>query len=221
MSEQITLADGGVLDVGRWPLPEGLTDGVLNRAQLAVAFSTSENTISKWIGQGMPVQSSGQNGTSYELRLSHCYAWRMDREEAARSEKAQRDSLAQQAAFAFRNLDDDAAEEDHLLSAREYREWSEAELKKLQADEARGRLVRAERVQRVFEDILVKVRSNVNTMPDFAEREFGLTAQQVAKFQTRCDDLLSDLRDQIGREVLVSGQIVELSDDDRQDALEL
>ena len=39
MSSILALADGSVIDLSRFPLPAGVEDGILNRAQLALAFS--------------------------------------------------------------------------------------------------------------------------------------------------------------------------------------
>ena len=87
MSHTITLADGSVLDVARYPLPDGVTDNgtPLNRAQLAAAFGVSVNAVTDWINKGMPALSTGQNGVAYEFRLAHCWAWRQSRDERVRA----------------------------------------------------------------------------------------------------------------------------------------
>lgn len=210
MSHLITLADGSVLDAARWPLPDGMQDGVLNRAQLAVAFTVSENTITKWMQQGMPVLSAGQNGVAYEFVLSHCHAWRMQREEALRRERARGDQLAAQAALAFRNLESDQAEEEATLTAKDVSEWAEAEYKRNRAAEQRGDLIRVDRVRQAVEEMLTAVRTAVYTLPDYAEREFGLTPGQVAKMQTRCDEVLVEMRNGIERNVIAAGQGAQL-----------
>lgn len=201
----ITLADGSVLDLARWPLPAEIEDGVVNRAQLARAFSVSENTVTKWITQGMPVQTEGQNGVAYEFRLSHCYAWRAQRDQDARDRRARGDQLAAQAALAFRNLDQDQEEEEGGLSADELRKWSEAEYHRNRVAEQRGALVRAERVQDTLEGLLVAFRTAQTTLPDWCEREFGLTAAQVAKLEARCDQILQEARMLIERNGLAGG----------------
>ncbi|MBL3611465.1 hypothetical protein JMM60_22460, partial [Rhodovulum sulfidophilum] len=48
-----------------YPLPEGVEDTAMNRAQIARALDVSDNTISKWIAQGMPVLEEGGNGREY------------------------------------------------------------------------------------------------------------------------------------------------------------
>jgi phage terminase Nu1 subunit (DNA packaging protein) len=207
MGTQIELADGTVLDLAAYPLPEGVEDGVLNRAQVARAFNVSENTVGKWIGQGMPVEAQGQNGVGYELRLSHCYAWKMARDAARAEERARSDQIAAQAALAFLNLD---AEEDERpsLTAKQMKELSEAEFRRNQLAEQKGELVRANRVREVFEHILGAVRANVTTVADYAEREFGLTPAQVEKLDARCADLLRSMRSEI--EEVLAPRLIDL-----------
>ncbi|RWR31346.1 DUF1441 family protein [Sinirhodobacter populi] len=210
MSEVITLDDGSVLDVARYPLPDGVADDgtPLNRVQLAKAFGVSENTITKWVGQGMPVVSSGQNGISYEFRLSHCYAWRQSRDEKVRAAKVKGDQLAAQAALAFRNLDDDQAEEESELTADDLRKWSEAEYHRNRVAEQRGDLVRADRVRAVLEDLFVAFGTAMDTFPDFAEMEFGLSPAQVAKVQAHCDQTRDDLRQKIAALISRPGAVL-------------
>lgn len=200
MGERITLADGTELDVGRWPLPEGVEDDpevFMNRAQLAQAFVVSENTISKWVDRGMPVAKVGSNGTAYEFRFPHCWAWWNWREETKARARSAADRMAQQAALAFRNLDEDEAERHGTLSAKELRELAEADYHRNRAAEQRGELVRADRVRAALQDVFVAVRTNLTTLPDFLELEFGLSNADVEKAQRRCDDLLVQIRQSI------------------------
>ncbi|OWJ69832.1 hypothetical protein CDV50_16055 [Haematobacter massiliensis] len=211
MSYVITLSDGEMLDVSAWPLPDGVDDGVLNRAQLAKAFRVTENTITKWLGLGMPALSEGQNGVAYEFQLSHCYAWRQHRDEKARAAKQRGDHLAAQAALAFRNLDEDQAEEEAELTADDLRKWSEAEYHRNRVAEQRGDLIRADRVRAVLEEIFVAFGAQMETLPDFAEMEFGLTAAQVSKMEARCEQLRIDVRGRIEK-LLTRGAVVSLGD---------
>lgn len=208
MSGMLTLEDGSTLDLSAWPLPDGLDDGVLNRTLLGRAFDVSENTISKWVLQGMPVEEVGGNGSSYSFRLSHCWAWRKQREETLRFEKEQAESLAQQAAMAFLNLGSDADEGERGLSAKAMKELAEADYQRNRAAELRGELVRASRVQALFEDLIVQFRVTMDTLPDWAEAEFGLTPRQVDAMQKRCDQVLIEAKHAISEHVLQRGEIV-------------
>lgn len=219
MFDLVTLSDGSVLDVSLYPLPEGQEDGVLSRVQIARAFKMSENTITKWTSQGMPVEASGGNGTAYEYRLSHCYAWRMQRDTNLRAEKSRGDNIAAQAAMSFRNLDIDQEEIEGKLTAKELREWSEAEYQRNKAAQQRGDLVRSDRTRALLEGLLVNVRMAIDTLPDFMEREFGLTSRQVAQAQERCDEVLIEMQTTIARDHLGAGRVVPLGDDARQSGL--
>lgn len=196
MSSTVTLADGSVLDVSRHPLPDGVEDDgtPLNRAQLARAFGVSENTVTKWLGQGMPALSTGANGVAYEFSLSHCWAWRQDRDDRSRAAKARGDELAAQAALAFRNLDDDQAEAEAGMTPGELRQWSEAEYHRNRVAEQRGDLVRVDRMRALIEDVFVTFGAEMDTLPDFAEMEFGLSVEQVTKLQARCDQMRLEVR---------------------------
>ncbi len=204
----VTLADGGLLDVSAWPLPEGVADGVLNRAQLARAFNVSENTITKWLGLGMPALSDGQNGVPYEFQLAACHAWRQSRDEKARAGKQRGDLLAMQAALAFRNLESDQEEAEGGLTADDLRKWSEAEYQRNRVAEQRGDLVRAEAMRRLLEDLLVLLGNAMDTLPDFAELNFGLTSDQVAQLQARCDAVRIETRQKVEEALLKPGAVI-------------
>ena len=195
MSSILTLADGSVVELSRFPLPEGVEDGVLNRAQLALAFNMSENTISKWVLQGMPVQSAGQNGVAYEFSLSHCWAWKQSRDEDAMAAKRRGDQLATQAALAFRNLDADEDEANSQMTAAEVRAWAEAEYHRNRAAEQRGELMRTSRVLQAVEDMIVAFGTAMDTLPDWAELEFGLTPDQVQQLQDKADAIRQEARE--------------------------
>ena len=221
MSSHITLADGGVLDVGAWPLPEGVEDGIVNRSQLAIAFGVSENTITKWLQSGMPVLSAGQNGISYEFKLSHCWAWKQSRDDEARRAKRKGDQLAAKAAMAFRNLESDASEEETVLTAADVRAWSEAEYARNRVAVQRGDLLRADRVQSVLEDMLVGFRTAITTLPDWAEVELGLEADAVARLQTRCDQVLKDCRTEAEKIIPRQAQVIAIGAENAQQELGL
>ncbi|MDN3711637.1 terminase small subunit [Paracoccus cavernae] len=221
MSEVITLSDGSMLDLARHPLPDGVEDDgtPLNRAQLAAAFSVSVNAVTDWVNKGMPVMSTGQNGVAYEFRLSHCWAWRQDRDERARASKLRGDQLVAQASLAFRNLDEDQAEEEGHLSADELRKLSEAEYHRNRVAEQRGDLMRVDRARAVIEDVFVAFGTAMDNLPDFAEMNFGLTAAQVAQLEEYCDQIRGEAKRMIAERVTSAGAVVAMSG--RQPELDL
>lgn len=204
----ITLADGGVLDVAAWPLPEGVDDGILNRSQLAIAFRVSENTVTGWVKAGMPVQAEGQNGVAYEFRLSHCWAWRASRNAAAQEERRRGDALAQQAAMRFLNLDGDEAETRGTLTAKQMQDWADAEYKRNRLDEQRGDLVQAQAMRALLEALLGAVRLWVQTLPDWCEREFGMQSDEVVKLEARGNQILEEMQESIRRDLLAPAKVV-------------
>ncbi|HGG04736.1 MAG TPA: hypothetical protein ENK28_04705 [Aliiroseovarius sp.] len=194
----------------KYPLPDGVSDAVVNRAQLAVALAVSENTITKYMSQadgGMPVLSVGGNGREYEFQLADCYAWRMARDEEARRQKAAGDQAALQLALAFRNDDEALVNSgERVLSAKDIRAESEADLQRNKAAELRGELVRASRVREAFEDMMVAFRITITTVVDYSEMEFGLTPEQVEKLQRRCDAVLVQARTELSKVMGNNGQ---------------
>lgn len=209
---KITLPGGKILDLRKWPLPAGVTDGVLNRAQLCAVFDVNDTTMTKWVRLGLPVKAAGTNGQAYEFQLSHAWAWKQERDDALRRRKDEADGLASAAAAAFRNLDEDEAEREPSMSANEVRAWAEAEFHRNRVAEQRGSLVRADRMQALLEDVLVAFRTAVTTLPDWAEMQFGLSAAQVDLMQGRCDDILNAARVQIERGLKAKGAIVALDE---------
>ncbi|MVO14819.1 terminase small subunit [Parasedimentitalea huanghaiensis] len=210
MSEQIELESGEVLDLSLYPLPDGIEDETFNRDHLARAMAVSVVTITKWVDAGMPVNSRGGNGTSYEFLFSHCYAWRKWREGGEAKERAEKLNSAAQKAMLFINDDED--QENANLSAKEVREWSEAMIIRNKAAEQRGDLVRRMHVEAVLDHVLVSFRNAVMNFPDWLEQEFGLSPHQVDKAQKFCDGILDDTRHKISESGFRPAEIVNLSD---------
>lgn len=220
MSGRIVLADGSELDLALYPLPDGLEDTVaLNRAQLARAFDVSENTISKWVAEGMPAEVEGSSGQAYEFRLSHCWAWRQHREARLRSRRAEAERLAVQASLAFRNLEDEDPA-DGALTAKQIREESLADYERNRAAQLRGELVKADQVRMMVQEVLIAFRNGMVTLPDFCEREFGLTPEQVDRLQRRCNETLVSVRREIETGIEdAAGQVVPLASGNAQERM--
>lgn len=213
MSDLITLSTGEVLDVSAWPLPEGVVDDgtPLNRRELAELLGKSENTITSWLSKGLPVHAGGSNGVAYEFLLTHCWAWKQSRDAADLANKNRREEWKNQAALIFRNLDPDQEEEQRNLTAAEVRSWAEAEYARNRLAEQRGDLVRADRVRAVMEQVLLKTGNTLDAFVDFLEIQFGLTADQVQKVESRTDGLRLELRSEIEEILQRPGSVVSLS----------
>lgn len=193
----------------RFPLPDGAEDAVLNRAQLAHALNTSDNTITKWIAAGMPVEQEGGNGKEYAFQLSLCYAWRLWRDESLASAKRTSDAAAAQIRLQFLN----PGEEDDgraRLTPRQIKDEADAEFARLKAAQLRGELIPVARVSAALEDVFAAVRNGVTTLPDFAEMEFGLSPADVDKMQRRCDEILVDVRNRLEAEFGGPAEVTDL-----------
>lgn len=213
MTGLITLESGEVIDLSRYPLPDGIEDEVYNIQLMAKAMNTSTVTVNKWIDAGMPVESRGGNGRSYELRFSHCYAWRKWREgKDDAAAKAKANSAAQKALLFVGEEEDGSAES--TLSAKEVREWSEAVLIRDKAALQRGDLLKRSDVQQVMENLLGTVRRTITNMPDWLEQEFSLSPRQADKAQTYADGLLDELRLQLERQGYQTADVIDFGDRD-------
>lgn len=196
----------------RFPLPEGVADLVVNRTELAELLDTSENMITDWLGRGMPCLEQGSNGRPYKFQFSDCYAWRESWLEADRQRKETISANVAQMRMGFAN-DDSLDERDARLTPKEIKEQSEAHLLRMRAAEMRGELVRVDRVAATAQQMLERVRRTIITLPDFAEREFGLNPDQVQKLERRGFAVLSDMRRDL-EDLLAGGDVVDLDGGD-------
>jgi phage terminase Nu1 subunit (DNA packaging protein) len=213
MTEMITLDSGEVIDLSHYPLPDGIEDEVYNIHLMAKAMNTSNVTVNKWIDAGMPVEHRGGNGRSYELRFSHCYAWRKWREGKDKAAATARANSAAQKAMLFVGEEDDGGSETNL-TAKEVREWSEAVILRDKAALQRGDLIKRADVQEAMENLLGTVRRAITNMPDWLEQEFSLSPRQADQAQTYADGLLDDLRLQLERQGYRSADVIDFGDRD-------
>ena len=188
--------------------PESLKDGILNRAQIATALAVSENTITAWMGEGMPVLEHGGNGRAYRFQLSACWVWARNYQEGERQARETAERIAREAAAAFLNFGEEEDPEKQGLSANQMRELAQAELIAMQVNERRGDLVRAGRLRERLADLFAAFQRGMTTLPDFAEREFGLEPKDVQKMQNQCDQTLLEVRRQIETMIAPAGEPV-------------
>lgn len=179
------------------PLPDGIEDAVLNRSQLAIALGVSDNTVTKYLSKGLPCNSQGGNGRDYEFQLSDCYAWRMAQDEEAAAKKSAGDRAAAQMALLFRGEDADFESDQPVLTAKQIKEEADADYHRNRAAELRGELTRVSGVREMVETMIVDFRTQITALVDFAEMEFGLSPDEVDKFQKRCDGALIQARQEM------------------------
>ncbi|WP_428516294.1 hypothetical protein [Roseovarius sp.] len=212
MANIITLENGEEIDVDAFPLPEGVSDELFNMTQIAKAMNTSTVTITRWIDQGFPIHQKGGNGQAYEFRLSHCYAWRMWREQSDAADRARKDELAGQLAMQFLGGEEEAGHLKTQLSPKEMKAHLEVEMVRNQAALQREELVKKAHVERVLEGVLITFRQAMTNLPDYMEQEFSLSPIQVEKAEKYCDSLLHDIRLQMSEARFAVGEVVSVAD---------
>jgi phage terminase Nu1 subunit (DNA packaging protein) len=152
-------------DATEFPLPPGVADAVLNRAQLARALNKSEPTIDRYIADKMPCLTEGTNGRAWEFQLSDCWTWlkRRERDEAARTSQAEEAVQQMRLALIGGN---DVDDEVRSLSPRQRKEAYDAEHAFMMAALARGDLVRRADVVDAFEQVFKTLRDAFTVLPD-------------------------------------------------------
>lgn len=183
--------------VARYPLPDGVIDVVMNREELADALATSMNTITAWINSGMPVQQHGGQGKAYELRLSHCWAWRQARkaDEDIRSEQVKSATAAMRLALVGGSSGDSI----EALDPKTRREILAAQIEHERFSAQRKQLMRREDVADLLDNLFTMVRDTMEAAPDRVERVDAMPPKAVQAFIGVCDGLVDELRGKIER----------------------
>jgi hypothetical protein len=193
----------------RHPLPGGVADADMNQDELAAALGTSVNTIGKWIKDpDFPIVEQGGAGKAYVLRLSHCYAWKMDRDDKdrARSEHNKQSIQKMQAMLLGLDMDDPQAQ----LSTKERKELNEADFAYSRAAQMRRQLVRLEEVTDLIESIFKIMRDGVEGLPDRLERELSLKPEEVTLVVQAGSDILKAMSEKIESAELKEKQVADV-----------
>lgn len=173
----------------------GGAEPLLNRAQLAQIFNVSENTVDKWRSKGMPVEVEGGNGVPYGFLFSACREWYEAEQAAAQARKKEAADFVAQQRMEFLGLDKGDAKAG--LSPAQMRELAQAELVWMQAAERRGSLIHADEVVELLDTIFGEMRAGLDGLPDWLEREFGLTGDQVERAVAYSDEVLRAVQGKI------------------------
>jgi phage terminase Nu1 subunit (DNA packaging protein) len=182
-----------ILDlVQRHPLPDGVDDMILNRAELADHFGTSENTINSRMRGGMPCETEGSNGRAYEFRLSVCWAWYQGYIEHQRGMDLRKTKNRNQMRLAL--LGGDAPDGAEFLSPKEQKEEYEAAVAYMKAASLRGELIYVAEVEMLLQALLGMTRGFILNLPDEVERIAGLNPEHTATLVERANDFLRGFR---------------------------
>lgn len=196
MADELTQSEIDDL-VARYPLPEGSRDFVFNREELADALGTSINTISNWISQGMPVQQLGGNGKAYELRLSHCFAWRQAQK--AGEELRSREAKEAIAAMRMALVGGSAGDSIEGLDPKSRREILTAQIEHERFKAQRNQLLRREDVRDMLEELFALCRDTMESAPDRVERIEAIPPKAVQALIEICDGVIDEYRSRIAR----------------------
>lgn len=175
--------------VARYPLPGGVPDAIMNKAELAEAFDVSVNAVDQMLRRGLPVEKIGSNGTAYEIKLSHAWAWRQHREDSEAATRAQARTSIAQLELHYAGLQPDALTDG--LSVADRQAVAVAMVHHMKASEMRRSLVRVDEMAELIERVLGHVRDAVCALPDRAERELGITEAQAEGLTEICDLILT------------------------------
>lgn len=175
--------------VARHPLPPGVPDAPVNKAQLETALGVSQTTLSAWLRQGLPFEEAGTNGRSYQFRLSIAHAWVAAKRADDDAQRAAGDTAAAQLQMALLG-GATAGAADGKLSLADQRKLIELELQHMAAARERKALVWRDDARGWFETAFSAVRDALEALPDRMARKIGLDGRQMEKMQTDCDDVL-------------------------------
>lgn len=173
----------------------GGAEPLLNRAQIAQIFNVSENTIDKWRAKGMPVEVEGGNGVAYGFLFSACKAWFDETQAAAAAEKQAANDFVAQQRMEFLGLD--KKDQKAGLTPQQMRDLAQAELVWMQAAERRRSLVQVDEMVELLDLVFSEVRSGLDGQPDWLEREFALSGEDVERVVSYNDEVLRSIKDAI------------------------
>lgn len=176
--------------VARWPLPAGVPDALVNKAQLETALGVSQTTLSAYIRQGLPSVEAGTNGRSYVFRLSVAFAWQAARRADDDAMRAAGDQAAAQLQMALLG-GDTAAPVDGKMTLADQRKLIELDLIRNEAARKRRELVRLDDVTFAIEAAFAAIRDALDALPDRLSRELGLDGRDMEKVETAADDILT------------------------------
>ena len=168
---------------------------LLNRAQIAQIFNVSENTIDKWRSKGLPVEVEGGNGVAYGFRFSECKAWFDETQARAASEKRAADDFVAQQRMEFLGVAKGDAKAG--LSPAQMKELAQAELVWMQAAERRRSLVQVDEIVELLDLVFSEVRAGLDGQPDWLEREFALSGEDVERVVGFNDEVLRSIKSAI------------------------
>lgn len=174
--------------VARFPLPAGVPDALVNKADLAHALRVSEVTIGKWQQRGLPAETEGTNGRAWLFRLSIAFAWVEDWRAREGMARLQAREAAGQLALA---LTGGTIAHEGGLTSREQRELMDLVILRNRAAREQGELMHRDEVVDLFERAFGLIRNALDALPDRLGRELNLSGADLEAIERACDDALA------------------------------
>jgi len=176
----------------RFPLPAGVADALVNKTLLCDALDVSPTTLSAWLRAGLPFESAGTNGRSYEFRLSLSFAWAAERKSREDAGRQRAEGAAAQLRLALLGEESDGDAERARLSPREQRDLIDVERSYMMAAEARRDLIRRGDVTVGISEVWAGLRDRLDALPDMIARRLDLTGEEIEAVEEVCDGLLAE-----------------------------
>lgn len=179
----------------RFPMPAGVDDAIVNKTLLCDALDVSPTTLSAYIRAGLPFETAGTNGRSYEFRLSLAFAWAAERKSREDASRRHSESQAAQLRLALIGDDRDDAADRARLSPREQRDLIDVERAWMLAAQARRDLIRRADVAAGLAEVWSGLRDRLDALPDMIARRLDLSGEEIEAVEAVCDGLLADAVD--------------------------
>lgn len=187
------LTDDEAALVARHPLPAGVSDGLVNKADLGLAVGKSDNTVSQWIKRGLPCEQEGTNGRPYLFRLSLAWAWMEDRRAIEARQRARSQEIAGQMALVLSGGTVSAEYGDADAQKR----ILELTILRNRVDREQGALMDRCDVVDTFERAFASIRDSLDALPDRLGRELNLDGPALEVIERACDDALTFAADRL------------------------
>jgi phage terminase Nu1 subunit (DNA packaging protein) len=168
---------------------------LVNKRELAAALDVHEQTISRLIEAGCPVEQGGATGTPYQFNLDRVRNWVADRE--ARLIAASSAREAQLRARQKVEISDPQSTMPRSMSAKETREWLQAEHIAQRLAVERRQLIPREEVARDYAAVFGVIRQNMLGLAPKLVRSLNLDAPQQHQVEVAVRQTLIELHAQL------------------------
>lgn len=147
-----------------------------NKADVAVWFDVSTQTVDAWIRRGCPAIQRGRVGAPWVFDLRDVAEWRYAGTSAH---------------------DPDEVTDPESMPPRDRKDWYDGEEKRIRVEKERGTLVSADIYREEMSRVLKEIAITLETLPDVLERKCNLSPDAVLIMQKILDDQRTQLANRI------------------------